>query len=525
MSQQQSTVEAAEPAKTLDMSGHQATQQTLAKRKGFVNTQTAPWIAGILWVLIIALTALALLLQYVNGTTDVLIQLLFVPAFLSFPTIGALIVSRRPDHPIGWMFLAVGLTMFGIFSEQYAIYALVTQPGSLPGGLLVGAVGSVANNVGFYLAFTFLLLLFPDGKLPSRRWRPIAWFTAAFLIIYSVAPLFMPGPIDIIPTIQNPLGIEQLAGLIQVLSAVQTPLIILILVAGVTAVTIRFRRGSSDTREQLKWVLFAIALLLLVFIITGVAQELWGVFDNPDINVIPSALFALSIIAFPISVGIAILRYRLYDIDLIINRTLVYVPLTGILAGLYSATVALFQKLFTGITGETSDAAIVISTLILASLFTPLKNALQSLVDKRFKEAPHHTKELKAFGEQVRLMGQVIDLDAQHVSRKLLDKAVSIFHAQGGAVYLGKDGRLELVHTTGAWNGREDGEGETSNGANDGMNVCLESDGEQLGFISLGAHENGRAYTKHDLEVLQQVADQVAQVIKEDLSYAPTRSE
>ena len=328
------------------------------------------------------------------------------------------------------------------------------------------------------------------------------------------------------PTVMNPFGIEQLRGFIELLDALQPLFLFSILVAGVTAVTIRFRSGTSDTREQLKWVLFAVVYLLLTFIVTTIAQELWGIFDNPETNVIATALVALAIAAFPVSVGIAILRYRLYDIDLIINRTLVYVPLTGILAGLYSATVALFQKLFTGITGETSDAAIVISTLILASLFTPLKNALQSFVDKRFKEAPHHTKELKVFGEQVRLIGQVIDLDARQVSRRFLDKSVSAFHAQGGAIYLGTEDRLELVHTSGDWNDRKDVEGEASNGAKDaGMNVYLENNGEQLGLISLGAHENGRGYTKHDHEVLQQVADQVAQIIKDDLSQAQARSE
>jgi hypothetical protein len=498
MSRQQPTIDdmnlASAPAATV------APEQTATRRRRLINEETAPWLAWTLWMLIVVVTVLALLLFFANSPADIVTQLLFTPAFLSFPTVGALIVSHRPDHPIGWMFLAVGLVMFGIFASQYSVYTMVTQPGSLPGGLLIGVVGSVANNIGFYLVFTFLLLLFPDGHLPSPRWRPVAWFTAGFLVLFSVAPLFKPGPIEIMPGVQNPLGVEELAGVLGLLEALQTPLIMLILIAGVISVGTRYRYGSQDDREQLKWVFFSVAVLLFVFVSTTIAQELWGVFDNPEINAFPIALFAVAVAAFPASVGIAILRYRLYDIDLIINRTLVYVPLTGILAGLYSATVALFQKLFTGITGEKSDAAIVLTTLILAAAFTPIKNKLQALVDRRFKEAPERTKRLKELSKQVQSVIDVID--AGQVSRRLLDEAVATFGARGGAVYLGRDGAVQPAHATEGWDG------------NAALTVPLGSGGEQLGRLDLGPRRDGTPYADEDSEALEATAAVVGQAIR-----------
>jgi hypothetical protein len=211
-------------------------------------------------------------------------------------------------------------------------------------------------------------------------------------------------------------------------------------------------------------------------------------------------LFAASIAPIPIAVGIAILRYRLYDIDLIINRTLVYVPLTGIVTGLYSASVALFQKLFQALTGENSDAAIVISTLILASLFTPMKNGLQSLVDRRFKEESDSTRKLKALGEQARSVLEVVD--AEQATRRLLDEATPAFGATGGAISLWQGGKLKLVHTSGQWN---DGDPKIS--------VPLEHDGKQLGLLQLGPRRSGSEYTEQDRETLQEVTGLVAGTI------------
>ena len=214
-------------------------------------------------------------------------------------------------------------------------------------------------------------------------------------------------------------------------------------------------------------------------------------------------LLALSVAAFPIAAGIAILRYRLYDIDLLINRTLVYVPLTGILAGVYSASIALFQKLFVAITREQSDAAIVITTLILASSFTPIKNGLQGAVDKRFKEAPDPIKRLRAFGEQVRSFVQLSD--AGQLRQRLLDEVVSAFDATGGAIYAADDRPPTTddhpIHTSGAWTGDAD------------LSIPLALDGKQSGSLSLGPRRNGMEYTVSDVQTLQETVDVVGQAI------------
>jgi hypothetical protein len=208
----------------------------------------------------------------------------------------------------------------------------------------------------------------------------------------------------------------------------------------------------------------------------------------------------LALAAFPVAAGIAILKYRLYDIDLLINRTLVYVPLTGILAGLYAASIALFQKLFVGITGEKSDAAIVITTLILASSFTPIKNSLQSTVDKRFKEVPDPTKKLRAFGEQVRSFVQMNS--AEQLTQRLLDEVTTAFNASGGAVYLGEHGNFQLIHTSGEWNGDAV------------LSVPLQREGERLGLISLAARLNSADYTPKDRQTLQDLVDVVVQAVR-----------
>ena len=179
------------------------------------------------------------------------------------------------------------------------------------------------------------------------------------------------------------------------------------------------------------------------------------------------------------------LRYRLYDIDVIINRTLVYVPLTAIVAGLYSASIALLQKLFVAATGEKSDAAIVITTLLLTTTFTPIKNLLQSAVDKRFKETRDATKKLKSFDRQVRLVGDV--LDTRQITRRRLDETTTAFNAKSGAVYLMQDGALQLVQASEGWEG---------NVGNVALTVPLESEGEQVGLLQLGARRDGWAIAK-----------------------------
>jgi hypothetical protein len=264
------------------------------------------------------------------------------------------------------------------------------------------------------------------------------------------------------------------------------------------SVILRFRSANGQERQQIKWFAYAAGLaivqfaltIVIAFVPTSVPQ------DVADI------LLVLSVAAFPIAAGIAILRYRLYDIDLLINRTLVYVPLTAILAGVYSASIALFQKLFVAVTQEQSDAAVVITTLILASSFTPIKNGLQGAVDKRFKEVADPTKRLKSFGEQVKSFVQMNS--TEQLTQRLLDEVTTAFNAKGAAVYRG-EGQHERVRVAYATQGWHEGGEEIS--------VPMMSNGRIMGRVALGARRNGQEYTERDRQTLQNIVDVVGQAM------------
>jgi hypothetical protein len=348
----------------------------------------------------------SLLLWSVNDRSQLLQQVLFTPAFLAFPTIGALVVSRRPENPIGWIFCAVSLVVFGLFAQQYAWYTLLTNPGSLPGGVWMAWVGRWVGIIGFYLPFSLPLLLFPDGRPPSHRWRPLVWLTIAFLSMSSIFLGLKPGPMEmqnIVLPMHNPVGIEALAGLYGLLEAVQNITLIPVFLGCALAPIVRFRRARGDERQQLKWVAYAAIGFFINILIPDSISSLLG----PDISTL---LFSLTIASFPVAVGIAILKYRLYDIDVIIRRTLVYGSLTVSLAAVYFGSVVLLEAVLQPLTGQHNDLVIVISTLLIAGLFLPLRGTIQRLIDRRFYRRSYNaTRTLEAFSATLR---DEVDLDA-----------------------------------------------------------------------------------------------------------------
>jgi hypothetical protein len=279
-----------------------------------------------------------------------------------------------------------------------------------------------------------------------------------------------------------------------------------LLAVGVYAQVYRYRKVSGPARRhQTKWVVFGMA----VFFISVVGGFLVNAFQQGSgeaastrlfIDLIALPIYYAFLLLLPLTVGLAVLRYRLYDIDIIINRTLVYVPLTGILAGLYSASIALLQKLFVSVSGEKSDAAIVITTLLLTTTFTPIKNFLQSRVDKRFKEVPDATKRLRALDEQVKSVEEVID--PTQLSVRLLDDATQAFGATSGAVQLVQNGAMQVVYASDNWTGEAK------------VSILLESDGEQIGLLQLGARSDGREYSLEDQELLRGVVERIARMVR-----------
>jgi hypothetical protein len=328
--------------------------------------------------------------------------------FLAFPLVGALIASGRPENPIGWICLAVGIFwMLAITSGAYTLYGLrVADPGSVPFPAAIGSLGEELAPAAAGLIGTYLILLFPDGRLPSRRWRPLAWLSGVVIVSMSVGGIFTPGKLEDLRGVRNPFGLEQYPW---VGDASQSVILLLPLciLASVASLVLRFLRSGGEERAQIKWLAFAASILGLgfsFFVILGFftvedptagADPLWG-------NLIEDAM-TLSFASVPVAVGVAILRYRLYEIDLLINRALVYGSLTATLALVYVGCVVGLQSAFRALTGQESTLAVVASTLAIAALFGPLRRRVQALVDRRFYRRKYDAaKTLAAFNARLR---------------------------------------------------------------------------------------------------------------------------
>jgi hypothetical protein len=331
--------------------------------------------------------------------------LLAVVTILSFSTMGAVIASRRPDNLIGWLFCAIGFVGgVRLLSTEYAAYSLVAQSGRSPGAEALAWIASWlwVPDVGLYL---LLALLFPNGRLLSARLRPFAGFIGVVVMTGTVAVALSPGPIRGLELIENPLGMEDIPNV-----AVLTEALLYVLgVVAVASVLVRLRRSSGVERQQIKWFAYAAAVLACSTIITYVLSEAATLRWLGWVAFVPGMVGNAGM---PVAVGIAILRYRLYEIDILINRTLVYGSLTALLAAVYFGGVAITQATFRALTGQEKQPqlAVVVSTLVIAALFTPLRRRIQSFIDRRFYRRKYDAaKTLEAFSAKLR---DETDLDA-----------------------------------------------------------------------------------------------------------------
>jgi hypothetical protein len=269
---------------------------------------------------------------------------------VSFSVVGALIASHRPKNLIGWIFLADGI-FYGLLiaGEAYAIYALLTNPGSLPFGAELSWLVKWIWAPGLGLILVFLPLLFPDGRPPSRRWRPVGWLGGLSIGLICVLTSIVLWP-ERGPALVRPGGYtgeveEWRTALLDWMYTLAVPVLLLAGLGAVISLLVRFRRARGDERQQIKWFASAAALSLVWIFVFGQSAE----------GGLPGAIIALSsllvITSIPVAVGIAILRHRLYDIDVIINRTLVYGSLTVILACVYFVGVAATQAILQTLTG------------------------------------------------------------------------------------------------------------------------------------------------------------------------------
>lgn len=353
-----------------------------------------------LWLLFAVGTGLGFYIAVANAAVDDLRQAIpFLIAFASFATVGLVVASRRPQNPLGWIFLSIGiLTSFASLSDA-TVGLAVSMSGPLPPVVVLAAW---AQNLYWFplvsLSTVFTLLLFPSG-LPSRRWRPVLWVSILEVSAITVLEALRP-TLDVAGRrIPNPIGVPG----INVSDIEETPLfwvfnliLIAAIVSAAISLVLRYRHALGDERQQLKWFMFSAVLLGLSF----TATFLFPAFEQSTAS---EVIFPLVLALLPLSVGTAILSYRLYAIDVLINRTLVYGTLTILLAGVYYGGVALLQSAFRALTGQGSPLAVVLSTLAIAAAFSPLRRRIQAFIDHRFYRRKYDAQRaLASFGTTAR---------------------------------------------------------------------------------------------------------------------------
>jgi hypothetical protein len=353
-------------------------------------------------------------------------------ALVAYPVVGALVAARQPRNPVGWQLLVVGgfLTLL-INGDAYAGYALAAAPGSLPGGLLVAWISGVSFAPLVWVLLILLPLYFPTGRLLSPRWRLVAWVGAAFMVLAIVGTGLLPDAIDVggIGVVRNPFAVPAATPVLHLLITLAMVFLLLGIAGAVAAVVVRFRHARGVERAQLKWFTYAVALTPLPFIayvaIPGLANLL--------------AIVILPLV--PVSIGIAILRHRLYDIDRLINRTLVYATLTAVLGVGYLGVVLLLRQLFGRYTGQT-NLAVAGSTLAVAALFQPARRRIQQAVDRHFNRRKYDAaKTIQAFSARLR---DHLDLDT--LSAELLAVVDQTMEPTGVSLWL----RPSPHHSSGA---------------------------------------------------------------------------
>jgi MFS family permease len=407
---------------------------------GGMSARAAAWLAWSLWAVCVVLIALALLLDFVTDEVpfapeapeprlDLVLAVLTAALSLAYPTVGALIASRLPTNLIGWLFCGVGLLYVGQdFTAAYADYALL-ETFALPWGEYAAWfsswVGFAAPTLG-----VILMLVFPDGRLASRRWWIVAWAALLGAALAALAYALKPGPLYLSHEyVNNPFKVVGVIGsgfttydLFGASIVLGLTLLATSTVAALLSVFLRMHRTQGDEHQQLKWFLYAavplsvcLSLVLLQWTVAYFTTD----FLFNTVLVLPGQVFVaiitvagIALLIVPIVTYIAMLKYRLYDIDVAINRALVYGSLTVLLAAVYFGGVTATQAIFRALTGqeEQPQLAIVVSTLVIAALFNPLRRRIQGFIDRRFYRRKYDAaKTLKAFSTKLH---EETDLDA-----------------------------------------------------------------------------------------------------------------
>lgn len=527
-----------EPATEADEKPTMA-REALIKTLSRHRRETAAWLAWSLVGLSLALfvAGLAFLAgvpaEQVSGnwgTGGIGAQLIFAP-FLAFSVVGALIVSRQPANLVGWVSAADGFVwMLAIFGGPYAAYGLA-NPGTVPYPLIVYALTAWLWAPAVGLLGIYLPLLFPDGRLPSRRWRYLVLFAGAVIVVESACVVLAPGPLDGLPGTRNPFGISGYPWLegVGIFAVATIPLCILAAVAGLIS---RFRRSDREVRQQIKWLALAASLVGLAYLGTVIVMLLEtsspGSARPPWLLLLQNAVL-LSYAVVPLAVGTAVLKHRLYDVDLVINRALVYGSLTVSIVGVYAITVGYLGTLLRA--GWNLPISLVATGLV-AVLFAPLRERLQRGVNRlMYGERDDPYAVLSRLGR--RLEGTlapeaVLPAVVENIARALRLPHVAVWLVDGEGLHLeaanGKasstttvqDARAieVLSHSPEGTDPAELGESEAYGSVLADSNVALAlplfHGGELIGALCMAPRGPGESFSTADRRLLRDLATQVS---------------
>jgi hypothetical protein len=380
----------------------------IARPTRFVSRTVLP----VTVVLILGRIYLSVLNGDVTGAAGVVVNILLDLVLLGFVALGLLVVHRRPGNPVGWIIAGVGVTAeASVFLQSYGVYTLFTEPGRFPGGETTALLSTLIFIPVLFAAPAMLFLLFPNGNLLARRWRLVFWLviltTCSTMAGNALNPVLNDVPFK---GVDNPFVVDPPSALFEALSNIGWPGMIASLLVATFAMILRLRRSRGVERQQLKWIAAAAAVLPLASA-AGVVSYYLGY------EMVGGLLATFSFLPVLFAAGYAVLRYRLYDIDVVINRTLVYGSLTAALALLYLGSVVFLQYASRALTGGESQLAIVASTLAIAALFNPLRRRIQTLIDRRFYRRKYDARRtLEDFSARLRDETDLEQLNAELLS-------------------------------------------------------------------------------------------------------------
>jgi hypothetical protein len=410
------------------------------KNMSFFSNRILRWLAWSLVGLIVILMGIGLALQVITdspfGGGPFVIQFSEALALSGFAIIGALIVSRQPRHPIGWIWIFIAIS-FGRdhFVWGYAYYGYVAHPGSLPGTeaaiVLLYFLGRGSSGM---LGLTLLLLLFPTGRLLSQRWSPVAWIALGAAVITIPVSILEPVPIIYFPFPTDLLAVgDSTQNVLVRASSILVLLSLLCFMAAALSLFLRLVRSRGVERQQLKWFVSVAALLPVAFIFIFFSGSRQEPGFNPTM-LVGAMLGVTASFGIAIASAIAIFRYRLWEIDIIIRRTLVYGILSSALLGIFLLSVILLQQAFRALTGQDSPFAIVISTLVIAALFNPLRWRVQGAIDRRFYRRKYDAQQaLTAFSTTAR-----DEVELEKLTTALLGVVDDALQPEGVSLWLKK---------------------------------------------------------------------------------------